>query len=91
LKTGKIGSGWLPKSASWLCWLSESVSWLWLAFKIGELALANFQNWRVGSGRLSKALGAALRNLLSNMGKEFELTGFKKLFVSSKAFCVLNG
>jgi hypothetical protein len=27
---------------------------LWLAFKIGELALAGIQNWRVGSGRLSK-------------------------------------
>jgi hypothetical protein len=24
--------------------LSKSASWLWLAFKIGELALAGFQN-----------------------------------------------
>jgi hypothetical protein len=28
---------------------------LWPAFKIGELALAGFQNQRVGSGRLSKS------------------------------------
>jgi hypothetical protein len=32
LKTGEIGSG----------QLSKLVSWLWLAFKIGELALAGF-------------------------------------------------
>jgi hypothetical protein len=44
LKTGEIGSG----------RLSTSASWLWLAFKIGELALAGFQNRRVGSGWLSK-------------------------------------
>jgi hypothetical protein len=56
------------------------------AFKIGELALAGFQNQRVGSGRLSKALGAALRNLLSNRSKGVELAGFKKLFANSKGF-----
>jgi hypothetical protein len=50
------------------------------------LALAGFQNRRVGSGRLSKALGAAPRNLLSNRSKGFELAGFKKLFANSKAF-----
>jgi hypothetical protein len=61
------------------------VSWLWLAFKIGDLALAGFQNRQVGSGRLSKALGAAPRNLLSNRSKGFELAGFKKLFANSKA------
>jgi hypothetical protein len=76
LKTGKISS----------CRLSKSASWLWPAFKIGELALAGFQNWRVGSGRLSKALGAATRNLLSNGSKGFELAGFKKLFANSKGF-----
>jgi hypothetical protein len=86
LKTGEIGSG----------RLSKSTSWLWLAFKIGKLALAGFQNWRVGSGRLSKsvrwlwplskALGAAPRNLFSNRSKEFEFVGFKKLFTNSKAF-----
>jgi hypothetical protein len=68
------------------------------AFKIGELALAAFQNRQVGSGRLSKpakwlwpafkkkALGAATRNLLSNRSKGFELAGFKKLFANSKGF-----
>jgi hypothetical protein len=56
------------------------------AFKIGELALAGFQNRRNGSGRLSKAFGTAPRNLLSNRSKGFELTGFKKLFANSKGF-----
>jgi hypothetical protein len=76
VKTGEIGSD----------RLSKSVSWLWLAFKIGELALAGFQNWQVGSSRLSKALGAGPRNLLSNRSKGFELASFKKLFANSKAF-----
>jgi hypothetical protein len=62
------------------------VSWLWLPFKISELALASIQNRRNGSGRLSKALGAAMRNLLSNRSKGFELAGFKKLFANSKGF-----
>jgi hypothetical protein len=56
-------------------------------FKIGELVLAGFQNRQAGSGRLSKPLGAAPRNLLSNMSKGFELAGFKKLFANSKGFC----
>jgi hypothetical protein len=51
------------------------------------LARAGFQNWQVGSGQLSKALGTALRNLLSNRSKGFELASFKKLFANSKAFC----
>jgi hypothetical protein len=55
-----------------------------MPFKIGELALAGFQNRRNGSGRLLKALGAATRNLLSNRSKGFELAGFKKLFANSK-------
>jgi hypothetical protein len=76
LKTGKIGS----------CQLSKSASWLRLPFKIGELALAGFQNRGNSSGRLSKALGAATRNLLSNRSKGFELAGFKKLFANSKGF-----
>jgi hypothetical protein len=38
-----------------------------------------FQNTRVGSDLLSKALSAALRNLLSNRSKGFELTGIEKL------------
>jgi hypothetical protein len=28
---------------------------LWPAYKIGELALAGIQNWRVGSGQLLKS------------------------------------
>jgi hypothetical protein len=76
LKTGKIGS----------CQLSKSASWLWPAFKIGKLALAAFQNRRVGSGRLSKALGASTRNLLSNRSKGFELASFKKAFRKFKRF-----
>jgi hypothetical protein len=56
------------------------------AFKIGELALVGFQNRQVGSGRLSKALSAAPRNLLSNRSKGFELADFKKLFVKFKSF-----
>jgi hypothetical protein len=76
LKTGKIGS----------IRLSKSASWLWPAFKIGELALTDFQNRRNGSGRLSKALGAATRNLLPNRSKGTELAGFKKLFANSKGF-----
>jgi hypothetical protein len=59
---------------------------LWPAFKIGELALAGFQNRRNGSGRLSKALGAATRNMLSNRSKGFELADLKKLFANSKGF-----
>jgi hypothetical protein len=87
MKTGKIGSCRLSKSTSWLCGqLSKLASWLWLPFKMGELALASFQNWQVGSGRLSKALGAAMRNLLSNRSKGLELAGFKKLFANSKGF-----
>jgi hypothetical protein len=66
--------------------LSKSASWLWPAFKLGELALAGFQNRRVGSGRLSKALDTAPRNLLSNRSKGFELAGFERLFANSKAF-----
>jgi hypothetical protein len=65
---------------------SNSASWLWPAFKIGDLALAGFQNRRVGSGRLSKAIDTAPRNLLSNRSKAFELAGFEKLFANSKAF-----
>jgi hypothetical protein len=66
--------------------LSKSASWLWSAFKIGDLPLAGFQNRRVGSGRLSKSLGVAPRNPLSNRSKGFELTGFTKLFANPKAF-----
>jgi hypothetical protein len=40
----------------------------------------------VGSGRHSKALGAALRNVSSNKSKGFELAGFEKLFANSIDF-----
>jgi hypothetical protein len=50
------------------------------------LALADFQNQQVGSGQLSKALGEAPRNLISNRRKGFELAGFKKPFANLKAF-----
>jgi hypothetical protein len=45
-----------------------------------------FQNRRVGSGRLSKALSEAPRNLLSNRSKGFELAGVEKLLANSIAF-----
>jgi hypothetical protein len=61
-------------------------SLLWLPFKISELALVGFQNRRNSSGRLSKALGAATKNLLSNRSKGFELASFKKLFANLKGF-----
>jgi hypothetical protein len=44
----------------------------------------------VDSGRLSKALGAFPRNLLSIRSKGFELASFKKLFSNSKAFRAKN-
>jgi hypothetical protein len=62
------------------------VSWLWLPFKIGELALASFQNRQNSFGQLSKAIGAATRNILSNRSKGFELAGFKKFFAKFKRF-----
>jgi hypothetical protein len=75
----------------------------WPAFKNGGLCAARFskenclirkifngfQNCRFGSGRLSKALGAALRNPSSNRSKGFELFElFEKLFANSIAFHV---
>jgi hypothetical protein len=50
------------------------------------MALVGFQNRRNDSGRLSKALGAAKRNMLSNRSKGLELADFKKLFANSKGF-----
>jgi hypothetical protein len=45
-----------------------------------------FQNRQVGSGQLSNALGAALRNLLSKRSKGCGLAGFENLFTNSIAF-----
>jgi hypothetical protein len=56
--------------------LSKSVSWLWPAFKIGELALAGFQK-----------LSAQLQEICYPKGaKDLKLPFFKKLFANSKAF-----
>jgi hypothetical protein len=66
------------------------MSWLWLPFKIGELALAGFQNRRNGSGRLSKAFSAATRNLLSNRKKDLNSPVLKSFSQIQKVFA-LNG
>jgi hypothetical protein len=72
----------------------------WPAFKSGGRCAARFskencligkifggiQNRSVGSDLLSKALGTAARNLLSNRSKEVELASFDKLFTNSIAF-----
>jgi hypothetical protein len=49
---------------------------LWPAFKIGELALADFQNRRVGSGQLSKSATCLWADF--KIG-ELALAGFQKL------------
>jgi hypothetical protein len=54
------------------------------AFKIGELALAGFQNWRVGSGCLSKS--ASWRWPAFKTGK-LALAGFQKLLVQLREIC----
>jgi hypothetical protein len=74
LKTGKMGSGRLSKSASWL----------WLAFKLSELALAGFQNRRVGSGRHSNS--ASWLWLAFKIG-ELALAGFQKLSTQLREIC----
>jgi hypothetical protein len=76
LKQKQVSCSRLPRKVIELMKLSKPAQWLWLLFKIGELALAGFQNRRNGSGRLSKALGGATRNLLSNRRRGFELDGF---------------
>jgi hypothetical protein len=52
LKTGKIGS----------CRLSKLASWLWLPFKIGELALAGFKTGEMALAGFQK-LSAQLREI----------------------------
>jgi hypothetical protein len=61
---------------------------LWLAFKIGELALAGFQKWRVGSGRLSKS-GSWLWPAFK-IG-ELALAGFLKLSAQLREICYSIG
>jgi hypothetical protein len=83
LKNGEIGSG----------WLSKSVSWLWPAFKIGELALAGIQNQRVGSGRLSKSaswLWPTLKSAQRSSEKDLNLPVLKSFSQIQKHFA-LNG
>jgi hypothetical protein len=52
-----------------------------------ETYLASLKTGKIDPGRFLKALGAALRNMLSNKSKGFELGGFEKLSANSKAFC----
>jgi hypothetical protein len=54
------------------------------AFKIGELALADFQNRRVGSGCLSKS--ASWLWLAFKTG-EMALAGFQKLLAQLREIC----
>jgi hypothetical protein len=66
----------------------KSASWLSLAFKIGELALAGFQNRRVVSGRLSKSaswLWPAFKIC------ELILSGFEKLSAQLREICYPKG
>jgi hypothetical protein len=55
--------------------LSNSASWLWPAFKLGELALAGFQNRKVGSGGLSKDLNSPVLKSFSQIQKLFARNG----------------
>jgi hypothetical protein len=52
---------------------------------IGKI-FGGFQNCQIGSGRLSKALSTASRNLISNRSKGFELAAFEKLLENSVVF-----
>jgi hypothetical protein len=70
LKTGKIGS----------CRLSKSASWLWPAFKTGEMALAGFQK-----------LSAQLREICYPTGaKDLNSPVLKSFLLIQKVFA-LNG
>jgi hypothetical protein len=60
------------------------VNRLWLAFKIGKLALAGFQNRRVGSGWLLKSaswLWPAFKI------SKLDLAGFQKLSAQLREIC----
>jgi hypothetical protein len=60
------------------------VNMLWPAFKIGELALAGFQNRQVGSGWLLKS--ASWLWLAFKIG-ELALAGFQKLSAQLREIC----
>jgi hypothetical protein len=81
LKAGKIGPGGLSKVAN-VC----TTRFIKRELFDQKNIFSRFQNRRVDSGRLSKALCAAPRNLLTNRSKEFELANFEKLFANSIAF-----
>jgi hypothetical protein len=48
--------------------------------------LPDFKTSEVAPCRISKALGATLRHLLSKGSKGFELAGFEKISANSKPF-----
>jgi hypothetical protein len=54
------------------------------AFKIGELALAGFQNWQVGSGCLSKSASWLWPAFKTG---ELALAGFQKLSAQLQEIC----
>jgi hypothetical protein len=58
------------------------------AFKIGELALAGFKNWRVGSGCLSKSASWLWPAFKTG---EMALAGFQKLSAQLREICYLIG
>jgi hypothetical protein len=55
--------------------LKKRRNWPWLAFK-SETYLAGLKISKIIPGQLSKALGAATRNLFSNRSKGIELAAF---------------
>jgi hypothetical protein len=68
------------------------VSWLWLPFKIGELALASFQNRQNSFGELSKALGAAtVREIFYPIGAKDLNSPVLKSFSQIQKVFALNG
>jgi hypothetical protein len=76
LKTGKIGS----------CRFSKSVSWLWPAFKTGEIALAGFQKLSTQLREIcypvgAKDLNSPVLKSFSQIQKVFTLNG--KEFINS--------
>jgi hypothetical protein len=58
------------------------------AFKIGELALAGFQNWQVGSGCLSKSTSWLWPAFKTG---EIALAGFQKLSAQAREICYTIG
>jgi hypothetical protein len=80
LKNGKIGS----------CQLSKSASWLWPAFKIGELALVAFQNSELALASFQN-LSAQLREICYPRGAKDLNSPVLKSFSQIQKVFVLNG